>query len=224
MPKSKRNRVVPLSKVAKKGPGEKKERQVKNVHKYLKQYKYCYAFTYKNMTNISMNALKEYYKDSIFMIGKNHVMQVGLGKTEEEEAKEGSSKLNKYLKGNCGLLFTDKEPEEILPYFEEFTSPYFGNVGSISNQTLILKRGFDEHLADFPSTMESQFRQLGMNIKVDNGKFCLLDDYVVCQEGKALTPEQCKMCKHLNINLDEFKIFIKAYLGNNGLFEEVKDN
>ena len=97
-------------------------------------------------------------------------------------------------------------------------------MGSISNQTLILKRGFDEHLADFPSTMESQFRQLGMNIKVDNGKFCLLDDYVVCQEGKALTPEQCKMCKHLNINLDEFKIFIKAYLGNNGLFEEVKDN
>ena len=34
MTKSKRNRVVPLSKVTKKGPGEKKERQVKNIHKY----------------------------------------------------------------------------------------------------------------------------------------------------------------------------------------------
>ncbi len=133
------------------------------------------------------------------MIGKNHVMQVGLGKTEEDETKEGSSKLNKYLKGNCGLLFTDKEPDEILPYFVEYSSPYFGNVGSISNQTLILKRGFDEHLADFPSTMENQFRQLGMNIKVDNGKFCLLDDYVVCQEGKALTPEQCKMLSLIHI-------------------------
>ena len=198
MPKSKRNRVVPLSKVTKKGPGEKKERQVKNIHKYLKQYKYCYAFTYKNMTNIAMNSLKEYFKDSVFMIGKNHVMQVGLGKTEEEESKQGSSNLNKYLKGNCG------------------------NVGSVSNQTLILKRGFDEHLADFPSSMESQFRQLGMNIKIDDGKFCLLDDYIVCQKGKELTPDQSKMCKHLNIYLDEFKIFIKAYLGNNGLFKEVE--
>ena len=223
MPKSKRSRVVPLSKVTKKGPGEKKERQVKNVHKYLKQYKYCYAFVYKNMTNIAMISLKEYFKDSVFMIGKNHVMQIGLGKTEDDEIKRGSSKLNIFLKGNCGLFFTDKTPEEIIPYFKEYSSPYFGNVGSISNQTLILKRGFDEHLADFPSSMESQFRQLGMNIKIDNGKFCLLDDYIVCQEGKGLTPDQCKMCKHLGINLDEFKIYIKAYLGNNGLFKEIKD-
>ena len=222
MPKSKRNRVVPLSKVTKKGPGEKKERQVKNIHKYLKQYKYCYAFTYKNMTNIAMNSLKEYLKDSVFMIGKNHVMQVGLGKTEEEESKQGSSNLNKYLKGNCGLFFTDKDPDDIISYFKEYSSPYFGNVGSVSNQTLILKRGFDEHLADFPSSMESQFRQLGMNIKIDDGKFCLLDDYIVCQKGKELTPDQSKMCKHLNIYLDEFKIFIKAYLGNNGLYKEVE--
>ena len=224
MPKSKRNRVVPLSKVTKKGPGEKKERQVKNIHKYLKQYKYCYVFTYKNMTNIAMNSLKEYFKDSIFMIGKNHVMQVGLGKTVEEEAKEGSSNLNKFLKGNCGLFFTDKDPDDIINYFKEYSSPYFGNVGSISNQTLILKRGFDPHLNDFPSSMESQFRQLGMNIKIDDAKFCLLDDYIVCQEGKELTPDQSKMCKHLNIYLDEFKIYIKAYLGNNGLFKEVDDN
>ena len=176
------------------------------------------------MTNLAMNALKEYFKDSIFMIGKNHVMQVALGKTEEEEKKEGSSKLNKYLKGNCGLFFTDKEPDDIILYFQQYSSPYFGNVGSISKQTLILKRGFDEHLAEFPTSMESQFRQLGMNIKVDDGKFCLLDDYAVCREGKPLTPEQCKMCKHLNIYLDEFKIYIQAYLGNNGLFKEVKDN
>ena len=224
MPKSKRNKVIPLSRVTKKGPSEKKERQVKNIHKYLKQYKYCYAFTYKNMTNLSMNSLKEYFNDSIFMIGKNHVMQVGLGKTDEDEAKEGSSKLNKYLKGNCGLLFTNKVPDEIIPYFENYSCPYFGNTGSISNQTLILKRGFDEHLSDFPSTMESQFRQLGMNIKVDNGKFCLLDDYIVCQKDKPLTPEQSKMTKHLGIKLDEFKILIKAYLGNNGEFVETKDD
>ena len=176
------------------------------------------------MTNLSMNSLKEYYNDSVFMIGKNHVMQFGLGKTDEDEAKEGSSKLNKFLKGNCGLLFTDKVPDEIIPYFENYSCPYYGNAGSISNQTLVLKRGFDEHLSDFPSTMESQFRQLGMNIKVDNGKFCLLEDYIVCQKDKPLTPEQSKMIKHLGIQLDEFKIYIKAYLGNNGEFVEIKDD
>ena len=83
---------------------EKKERQVKNIHKYLKQYKYCYAFVYKNMTNIAMISLKEYFKDSVFMIGKNHVMQIGLGKTEddnknnEEEKNEIPQKRKKSLK------------------------------------------------------------------------------------------------------------------------------
>ena len=224
MPKSKRNKVIPLSKVIKKGAMEKKERQVKNVHKYLKEYKYCYAFTYKNMTCLAMNSLKEYFNDSVFMVGKNHVMQVALGKTEEEEAKKGSSKLNSYLKGNCGLFFSNKEPDDIISYFNEYKCPYYGNSGSISNQTLILKKGYDEHLQDFPSSMESQFRQLGMNIKVDNGKFCLLDNYVVCQKDKPLTPEQSKLCKHLDIQLDEFKIYIKAYLGANGEFVEIKDN
>ena len=176
------------------------------------------------MTNLSMNALKDYFKDSIFMIGKNKVIQVGLGRDETEEKKEGSSKLNQFLKGNCGLFFSDKDPDDIIEYFKKYSCPYFGNTGSISNQTLILKRGFDEHLNDFPSTMESQFRQLGMSVKVDNGKFCLLDDYVVCQKDKPLTADQSKMCKHLNIYLDEFKIYIKAYLGNNGQFVEVKDN
>jgi hypothetical protein len=32
------------------------------------------------------------------------------------------------------------------------------------------------------------------------------------------------MCKHLDIQMDEFKIYIKAYLGNGGEFEEFKDD
>jgi mRNA turnover protein 4 len=46
---------------------------------------------------------------------------------------------------------------------------------------------------EFPPAMESQFRQLGLQIKLESGKFYLLDDYVVCKEGELLTPEQSKM-------------------------------
>ena len=35
-----------------------------------------------------MNALKENFKESIFMIGKNQVMQIALDKLEEEEKKK----------------------------------------------------------------------------------------------------------------------------------------
>lgn len=71
--------------------------------------------------------------------------------------------------------------------------------------------------------MESQLRQLGVKVKLDNGKFCLLDEFEVCKEGKPLTPEQSKMIQHLGIYMDEFKIYIHAYLGENGQFVKVKD-
>jgi mRNA turnover protein 4 len=48
-------------------------------------------------------------------------------------------------------------------------------------------------LDQFPPSMESQLRALGLQIKLDNGKYYMLSDYVVCEEGKALTPEQTKM-------------------------------
>lgn len=106
-------------------------------------------------------------------------------------------------------------------YFDGYKCPYFGNVGTISNQTIVLKRGFDERLNDFPSSMESQFRQLGLKIKLDNGKFCLLEDYTVCSDGKKLSVAQAKMVKHLGIYMDMFQVKMLAYLGNNGEFEAV---
>ncbi len=71
--------------------------------------------------------------------------------------------------------------------------------------------------------MEAQLRQLGLQIKLDNGKFYILSDYVVCEEGKALTPDQSKMVNHLGIQMDEFKINILGYVKKNGEFEEVKN-
>jgi hypothetical protein len=64
-----------------------------------------------------------------------------------------------------------------IVYLEQYSSPYYGNEGFINNQTLIFKRGFDENLAEFPSAMD--FKQLGMNIKVDDSKFCLLDNHLL---------------------------------------------
>jgi mRNA turnover protein 4 len=49
-----------------------------------------------------------------FFFGKNKVMALGLGKTKETEAQDKLHKLTKHLVGQCGLLFTNKESEEVL--------------------------------------------------------------------------------------------------------------
>lgn len=115
MAKSKRNRVVPLTKVNKKdNVSMKKTQLVKSIEKYLEEFEYCYVFRYKNMTTVPMQELRNYWDTSKFIIGKNKVLQVALGKSEDEEPKLNSHKLAGYLKGNCGLFFSDKDSELVL--------------------------------------------------------------------------------------------------------------
>jgi mRNA turnover protein 4 len=61
-----------------------------------------------------------------------------------------------------------------------------------------LKAGKPEELSEFPPSMETQFRQLGLQIKLEGGRFYLLSDFVVCKEGQNLTPEQSKMIVRKN--------------------------
>jgi mRNA turnover protein 4 len=202
MPKSKRNKVVPISKVKKQDNLSFKKKDLSDkIKKYLNQYEFCYVINYKNMTTMPMQELRNYWSSSKFVIGKNKVMQVVLGKTDEEEFKTNTHKLSKFLKGNCGLFFSNEDPDLVVEYllylifsyFKNYTCPYYGNVGTIPDKTEIIKSGLPQELASFPSSMESQFRQLGLQIKLDGGKFYLLSDYVVCKEGSPLTPEQTKM-------------------------------
>ena len=81
----------------------------------------------------------------------------------------------------------------IVSYFKNYSVSYYGSVGTVSSITKILENGRCEILDQFPSSMESQFRQLGLKVKLVDAKWYLLSDYVVCKEGEKLTPDQSKM-------------------------------
>lgn len=118
MAKSKRNKIVPLSKVQKKNENisSKKSGLVDKVKNYLDEFQNCYVIKYKNMTNLPMQELRNYWKTSKFVIGKNKVLQVVLGKTEDDEYKLNTHKLTKFLKGNCALLFSNEDPDYVVEY------------------------------------------------------------------------------------------------------------
>ncbi len=115
MAKSKRNKVVPLTKVTKKTEtmNNKKAQLVTNIENYLKSYEHCFVFHFKNMTTLPFQELRNYWGDSKFIIGKNKVMQVCLGKSEDDEVKKNSHKLSPYLKASCGLFFTNEDYDKV---------------------------------------------------------------------------------------------------------------
>lgn len=49
-----------------------------------------------------------------FLMGKNKVLQIGLGRTAEDEADDNLHKVSEQLVGERGLLFTDESIEDLL--------------------------------------------------------------------------------------------------------------
>ena len=80
-----------------------------------------------------------------------------------------------------------------ISYFKNYYVNYYGATGSVSNVTKIFPHGRCEELDSFPSSMEGQFRQLGLKVKLVDAKWYLLSDYTVCKEGEKLSPDQSKM-------------------------------
>ena len=73
MPRSKRNKVVSLTKVKRKGR-EAKEAMVENIHKALTDYKKCFVLSFENMRTGPFKKIQNSMRDSKFFIGKNKVV------------------------------------------------------------------------------------------------------------------------------------------------------
>ena len=144
------------------------------------------------MTTNNFKALKEALEDSKFLMGKNRVLATAFGTDEESSFKPNSFRVGELLKGHCTLFFTNKSKEEVKNIFDQFTEEEFATGGNIAERTIILYRGF-ESLKQFSHSMEPHLRQLGLPTRLVNSKIELNNDYMVCEEGKAITVENCKI-------------------------------
>eukprot|EP00128_Syssomonas_multiformis_P015771 Colp12_sorted_trinity150504_noHs@27922 len=140
MPKSKRNKMVTLSRTEKKGSSSKTA-LVEDIRKCLDEYAYVYVFSVKNMRNSKLKDVRNEWSHSRFFLGKNKVMAIALGKTPEEEYKDNIHQIAERLEGNVGLLFTNKEKDEVVDWFSSYSESDFARAGSKAVQTFVVPEG-----------------------------------------------------------------------------------
>ena len=91
MPRSKRNKVVALTKVKKQGKSAKEDLK-DNVQEAIDTYKNTFVLSFENMrAGPFKNVAHKAREDSKFFLGKNKVMQVALGRTSEDEYETNTS-------------------------------------------------------------------------------------------------------------------------------------
>ncbi|GKV24225.1 hypothetical protein SLEP1_g33860 [Rubroshorea leprosula] len=194
MPKSKRNKQVTLSKTKKKGR-EHKETIVNAIRESVEKYNSVYVFSFENMRNLRFKEFREQLKPtSRFFLGSNKVMQVALGRSAADEIRPGIYKVSKLLRGDSGLFLTNMSKEEVESLFNKYEDYDFARTGSISTEKVELPEG---PLEQFTHEMEPFLRKQGMPVRLNKGVIELVSDFVVCEEGKPLSPESARILRSL---------------------------
>lgn len=129
MPKSKRDKKVSLTKTAKKGL-ELKQNLIEELRKCVDTYKYLFIFSVANMRNSKLKDIRNAWKHSRMFFGKNKVMMVALGRSPSDEYKDNLHQVSKKLRGEVGLLFTNRTKEEVNEWFTKYTEMDFARGGN----------------------------------------------------------------------------------------------
>jgi len=207
LPKSKRDKEVSLTKVKKKTK-ETKTSLVDAIRVCVDEYKTLLLFTVENMrTTKFVQIRQEFKRDSRFFFGKNNIMAIALGRTPEDEYKDGLHKISKRLVGQCGLMFTNRPIADVIQYFAGFKEPDYARAGHEVDEMVTLPAG---PLENFAFSMEPQLRKLGLPTQLQKGVITLLSDHVVCRAGDKLTPDQARILKLLEKPLAMFRVTLIA--------------
>ena len=208
MPISKRDRVIHTSKVKRSDKAEKSE-QIDTIRNAVVEMRFAYAVTISNERNNILKAIRDEVKPGKIFYSKNKLIQVALGFTPEAECDEGIHKLTGYMVGHCGLIVCNQTVEELTELLQSHEEPEFARAGGVATETISIPSGFDS-MVDFPHSMETQLRKLGMPTLLHDAKIKLLADYTVCKLGDVLTASQAQLLKLMNIQMAKFEITLRA--------------
>jgi len=214
MPKSKRNKLVSLTKTKKKGKLIK-DKLIDSVRESAANYSSVYLFEPENMRNNSLKAVRTAWSDSRFFLGKNKVMAHALGDSAASECQDNIFPLARRLVGDCGLLFTNRKKSEVVKYFSNYSELSYARSGFQATEDFKLEKG----PLTLPFPIEPRLRKLGLNTKLDEGVIQLLAPTAVCKEGDILTPEQCDLLELFEVKMSYFRLNLVCMWSGGEFFE-----
>jgi len=202
MPKSKRNKLVTLARTTVSGR-QGKAKLIESIRAALEEYKNIYVFATHNVRTTLLKEVRSKWNTSRFFMGKNKVMQIALGRDKENEFKDNLRLLSANITGNCGLLFTNEPDSTVKQFFQTYKESDFARAGFEATKTILLEAGPTQ----FDHSVEAYLRtKLAMPTSLKQGIVSLEKPFLVCTEGKVLTPERARILKLLGITMSDFKI------------------
>jgi len=218
MPKSKRAKVVALTKVKKRSK-DKKEVLIDEIRGSCDKFSRIYLVSIENERNNFTQEIRKRLRPGKLVCAKNKVMQVALGTTPESECADNLHQLAEMVVDKCGLLFTDRSPSEVENTLADYRPRDYARSGSQASETVVLQKGVDT-LSKLPHSVEAHLRQLGLPTILKEGRIHLLGDHTVCKAGEELSADAAQILKLLEVQQAEFAMTVEAHWQRGGVFKD----
>ena len=184
MPKSKRERVVSLSKT-RKNSVNRKDALIGAIRECVEKYDRLYLLRVRNLKSKDMDMMRKLFEGRLFVC-KNSLFRAAIGATEEDEAAPGISEVVQSLRGSLVSVFTSQTDAQLAPLFA-YTRVMYAKQGAVAPMTVTLHR---DDLAGLDHSTEPYVRALGVDCKLERGQIVVLKEKVVCTEGKVMSANE----------------------------------
>jgi mRNA turnover protein 4 len=146
-------------------------------------------------------------------------MAKALGQNEAEAHQPNTHLLSPHLVGNVGLLFTNRDPESIISFFNELSKTDFARAGTEATREFTIPAGTvmsmggeieEENDVPLAHNLEPELRKLNVPSSLVKGKITLQNPYTVCKEGDVLDSRQTRLLKMFGVATAEFTVKLVA--------------
>ncbi|MFX1250392.1 MAG: 50S ribosomal protein L10 [Promethearchaeota archaeon] len=145
-------------------------------------------------TNVIQGVRTALRENSTIKVTKNTLKFLALEACEKKKPNIG--KLKEHLQGSCALLFTDFDPYYLQSILQKTQMAVPAKIGQEVPNDVIVPAG-DTGLN--PGPVMSEFREVGINTRVEQGKIKIIKDTKVLSKGEVVTANHASILSKLDI-------------------------
>lgn len=183
---------------------QEKSGEVKEIEKWLVEYKSIGIASLQKVRAIQLQELKKSLSGQVYMrVMKNTLMKLAIENLNKEELK----KLEPFLEGSNILLFTNLNPFKLALLLEKGKVKTIAKAGDIAAMDVVVPQG---NTGQPPGPFISQLNAAGLPTRIESGSVWVAKDTLVARKGEAINERVAGVLSKLGIKAVEAGISMRA--------------
>ncbi len=197
-----------------------KKDTVKKFVKLLETYPVVGALNLQNLPGAQLGKMRTQLRGKVeIVMTKKRLIKKAIEQVKDK--KPGIEKLEEQFKGMPAIIFTKENPFSLFKTIKKSKSKAAAKPGQIAPYDLKISAGPTPFA---PGPMISEFAQLGIKTKVDQGKIAVINDSVLVKEGEAVSDKAANMLSKLGVEPMEIGLDLVAVYEDGTIYtKEVLD-